>query len=307
MELKLRLSDISPLSTISETFSHSDQDYIFSHFTVSDELKDNTNDVVRFDGMTLLMVIKGSLRLTVNSESYTMQANSLAVLKPNDLIVSTTEPGEKAEVYTLFLSRAFIKGINFDVNILQPSRLLNVSPILKFNRHQQKHLLNYLLLLHNCAISNNAGPNQLGVIARSIGRNLVVALLYQIAYISERQRIQEGEMLDVPTNRTRKLNYVHDFLHIVEKYYRQERNVAFYADKLCISPKYLSLLVREATGHSAATIIDRYVITEAKNMLRFSGDTIQQVAYKLNFPNQSAFGKYFKHLTGQSPTMFRAT
>ena len=81
--------------------------------------------------------------------------------------------------------------------------------------------------------------------------------------------------------------------------------MAFYADKLFISPKYLSLLVKEATGRSAANWIDEYVIMEAKNMLRFSGRNIQQVTYDLNFPNQSSFGKYFKHLTGMSSTQYQ--
>ena len=82
-------------------------------------------------------------------------------------------------------------------------------------------------------------------------------------------------------------------------------SISVRSDKLFISPKYLSLLVKEATGRSAANWIDEYVIMEAKNMLRFSGRNIQQVTYDLNFPNQSSFGKYFKHLTGMSPTQYQ--
>ena len=81
--------------------------------------------------------------------------------------------------------------------------------------------------------------------------------------------------------------------------------MSFYADKLCISPKYLSLLVKETTGKSAARWIDEFVLMEAKNLLRFSGKNVQQVAYALNFTNQSSFGKYFKHMTGQSPTEYQ--
>jgi AraC-like DNA-binding protein len=92
---------------------------------------------------------------------------------------------------------------------------------------------------------------------------------------------------------------------LVHIYYSKERAVKFYADKLFISPKYLSLLVKEATGRSAANFIDEFVVLEAKNMLRFSGKNIQQIAYALNFSNQSSFGKYFKHLTGMSPTEYQ--
>ncbi len=101
------------------------------------------------------------------------------------------------------------------------------------------------------------------------------------------------------------MTYVHEFIQLVHEYHRSERTVAFYADKLFISPKYLSLIIKETLGRSAAEIIDDYVILEAKNLLRFSGKNIQQVSYELNFPNQSSFGKYFKHLTGFSPSEYQ--
>ncbi len=98
---------------------------------------------------------------------------------------------------------------------------------------------------------------------------------------------------------------VRDFIKLVHVHYTTERSVGFYAGRLCISPKYLSLLVKEATGRSAARWIDEFVLMEAKNLLRYSGKNVQQVAYALNFPNQSSFGKFFKHLTVQSPTAYQ--
>ena len=105
--------------------------------------------------------------------------------------------------------------------------------------------------------------------------------------------------------RSRRSGYVNEFMQLVRTHHKQERMVSFYAEKLFISPKYLSLIIKEALGRSAAEVIDEFVILEAKNLLRFSGKNIQQVAYDLNFPNQSSFGKYFKHLTGMSPSEFQ--
>ena len=104
---------------------------------------------------------------------------------------------------------------------------------------------------------------------------------------------------------SRRANYVREFMQLVHQNFRTERGVAFYASKLFITPKYLSQIIKESTGRSAAEWIDQYVIIEAKNLLRFSGKNVQQVAYELNFPNQSSFGKYFKNLTGMSPTKFQ--
>jgi AraC-like DNA-binding protein len=92
---------------------------------------------------------------------------------------------------------------------------------------------------------------------------------------------------------------------LVREFYRSQRSISFYAEKMFISPKYLSLVIKEATGKSAGDWIDQYVIQEAKNQLRFSGKNVQQIAYDLNFSNQSSFGKYFKNLTGMSPTAFQ--
>ena len=113
------------------------------------------------------------------------------------------------------------------------------------------------------------------------------------------------EVRDLDNSGSRRSSYVHDFMRLVHLHYTRERSVNFYASQLFISPKYLSLLVKEATGRSAARWIDHFVITEAKNLLRFSGKNVQQVAYALNFSNQSSFGKYFKHLTGMSPTEYQ--
>ncbi len=104
---------------------------------------------------------------------------------------------------------------------------------------------------------------------------------------------------------SRKLIYVQKFLRLVREYHRSQRAISFYAEKMYISPKYLSLVIKEATGKSAGEWIDQYVIQEAKNLLRYSGKNVQQIAYELNFSNQSSFGKYFKNLTGLSPTAFQ--
>lgn len=105
------------------------------------------------------------------------------------------------------------------------------------------------------------------------------------------------------TNRSRLL--FEQFISLVAKYHGQYRNVGFYADKLCLTPKYLSKLIKNATGRSAPEWIDAYVILEAKNMLKYSNETIKEIVYKLNFPNQSVFYKFFKARTGMTPSEYR--
>ena len=71
-----------------------------------------------------------------------------------------------------------------------------------------------------------------------------------------------------------------------------------------LSPKYFTTLIKKASGQTAADWINHYVILEAKNLLKYSTMNVQEIAYSLNFPNQSFFGKYFKHHTGMTPSQY---
>ena len=81
--------------------------------------------------------------------------------------------------------------------------------------------------------------------------------------------------------------------------------MAFYASQLCISPQYLSMLLREQTGKSANKWIDDAVLMEAKMLLKTPQLSVQQVAEQLHFSDQSTFGKFFKKHIGLSPLEFR--
>lgn len=78
-----------------------------------------------------------------------------------------------------------------------------------------------------------------------------------------------------------------------------------YADKMFLTPKHLSTVVKEVSGKTAGEWIDSLVILEAKAMLKSSEQSIQEIADELHFANQSFFGKYFKHHTGFSPKEYR--
>lgn len=95
------------------------------------------------------------------------------------------------------------------------------------------------------------------------------------------------------------------FIRLVQEHFRTERFLDFYATKLDITPKHLSRTIKQQTGTSAVDWINRFVILEAKVMLRSSNLNVQQIAEELNFPSQSFFGKYFKKATGISPKDYR--
>lgn len=88
------------------------------------------------------------------------------------------------------------------------------------------------------------------------------------------------------------------FIKLVQENYKRERLLGFYADKLCITPKHLSKVIKETSGKSANNWIDDYTMLEAKALLKSTNLTVQQICDELNFDCQSFFGKYFKRHTG---------
>ena len=96
-----------------------------------------------------------------------------------------------------------------------------------------------------------------------------------------------------------------EFAELLVKHVHKETSVDFYAEKLCISKQYLSLIVKEKTRVTAGVIISSIRAEEAARLLRNPEMTIQQVAEELSFSDQSSFGKFFKKHTGASPLKYR--
>lgn len=108
------------------------------------------------------------------------------------------------------------------------------------------------------------------------------------------------------TTHFRQQDYVRQFMSLLNLHYREQRRVTFYSEQMHITPKYLGSIVTHQTGRTVSDWIDHFVISEAKMLLGYSNLTIQEITYKLNFPNQSFFCKYFKSHTGMTPSEFRS-
>jgi len=111
--------------------------------------------------------------------------------------------------------------------------------------------------------------------------------------VNEEVKKQRGDML------------FHQFMDEVRRNYTTERQLSFYADKLCITCKYLSRIVKQHSGRQPSEWVRDYVILEAKALLRQNDLSVQQISDKLNFPNPSFFGKYFKAVVGCSPRQYQ--
>ncbi len=290
-------------------------DYVYVHVTPdSQDYIEALQEAIRFNGMIIFMVSSGSISFAVNMDRITLGSNSMLLTGANSIVTVDTDSISNLDAHVLFVSDEFIHDLNFEVIILNNLPIASKrSPVVKLSPESARQLASYMNLL-DMNVRLNAGESN-EVFTKSISRSLLTAMLYQLMIISIRgnqfvEQQTDWQDLDDGGNdhsrpRSRRILYTHEFVRLVRKYFRHEHTVRFYANKLCISPKYLSLVVKEACGRTAADIIDEYLLLEAKNLLRFSGKNIQQIAFELNFANQSSFGKYFKNLTGLSPSEFQ--
>jgi len=290
---------IQGLASISADYSHIDDACLM--FRLDPDLSRHFRELelVRssVEGMLCYLHTKGTVEIGFNSDHYTVTEPTLVVAPQGTLIHFESPDWADVDAYMLVLSPDFMQDINISFSAISGEALINnPSHMVVLSDRELPLLMRYFKLIHTVMSDNfNSQLN------RHMVSNIMAAFFYQIVVLLYKRL----ELVDPSRPGTNRNNYVHEFLKLVHLYYTKERSVNFYASKLFISPKYLSLLVKEATGRSAARWIDCFVISEAKNLLRFSGKNIQQVAYALNFSNQSSFGKYFKHLTGMSPTEYQ--
>lgn len=235
----------------------------------------------------ILLCIKGELSIKINLEEYNVTSPSLVTIMPGQ-IIEFMDASEHIELYAIALSRRFIDMINIPGWQQQYMTMYN-NPIHTLSTQELRALYIFYTMLYSAA-ANTENPFRLQVI-----ENLIRVFYY--GGVSSFPRTNKSA---ASTN-----TIVQRFMELVQEHYTQQRLISFYADKLCITPKYLSKLVKENTGLAASDWIERHVILEARAMLQSSEMTIQQIASALNFPNQSFFGKYFKRATGLSPKQYR--
>lgn len=252
----------------------------------------------RFDGLLMLYCIKGHLKLSVNLNEYDIRDNHLVITTPGHILkVSQVAGSEQLKYVIVAMSSKFAMGLKVDLKkIMNEGIALMEIPVMKLDEGMSSLMQQHLSLAAN-VINSDSSFREDSVTSIVSSMICLVAGLWA-------DRINElREEAAQTTTRSRMI--LEQFIRLVGQYHTKYRNVGFYADKLCLTPKYLSKLIKTASGKSAPEWIDSYVILEAKNLLKYSDIAIKEIVYRLNFPNQSVFYKFFKARTGMTPSEYR--
>ncbi len=178
--------------------------------------------------------------------------------------------------------------------------IIRSNPCILLDDDERERLAASLLSLHaKIRHTGSEMPQQRRILYTEIIKSLAQTICYEMFFI------YFGHTPVRPLPEDRKGRIFQNFILNVYQHYRKERNVTFYASRQCLSERYFSTIIKELSGHTASFWIIEMVIAEAKRLLDSTTLTVKEIAFELNFPTQSFFGKYFKHYTGMSPQEYR--
>ena len=259
----------------------------------------------RFNGYMAILCLKGHFRVEINLSSFLMEESSLLVYIPGNIIrVSPAEGHDSRHVrYALVAcSREFISSMEHDLSLLyEKSMLVFNNPCVKLLPQEIRSCRLYYLLAKSLARQGLGDTS-------SRMRPLFMSSFQYFAALWA-QHLEAGKQLtraDLPRQTAKSRRLFADFLQLVSAYHNTEHQIDFYADRLMLTPKYLSRQIKEISGRTVPEWIDAFLLLEAKNMLKYSDNSVKEIVYALHFSNTAVFYQFFKKYTGMTPLAYKS-
>ncbi len=231
----------------------------------------------------------GYIRMRANLRELTVTPRHLVVASPGT-VIQLIEMSPDCDLSMLAFANSFMEGWQKEESLMAylQGRLYLYLPLEETAERRLETLFSLLWdILHDI-------PFQKEMI-----QNLISVLFHQIASLQKSS--DSGEQYKC----TRQEEIFNRFVDLVNKYAIRERNVSFYAGHLCLTPRYLSTLIRQVSNRTVMDWVNEAVIQEAEILLRHSDKLVYQIADELNFPNSSFFCKFFRRMTGKTPHEYR--
>lgn len=237
----------------------------------------------------IAIITNGRARVLINLIEYIFRPNYLSLIAPGS-IIQIIETSQDFDAHMMAIEQNFlpISGKEeFFTHFLQRKKNL----LLPLTAGEQVQIENFMTVMWNVL--------QEPVFRKEVIQHLVAGLLYNIEYIAKSKGQAE------PSPLTHQNDIFQRFISLVNTYSKTERNVSFYADKLCLTPRYLNTVIRQTSQQTIMDWINQSIILEAKVLLKHSNRLVYQISDELNFPNPSFFSKFFKRMTGMTPQEYQ--
>lgn len=251
----------------------------------------------RLNALIIGVGAEGETSLTSNLQEFRLKKDSLFIFSPKHIL--QVQSNNRFKAHLIVIAPDFLKRINIDTKRMMPLFLQFGSlPCMELTHAESQSLRSFISM-----VEQELKGSETDFSSEIIG-GLIAATIYKVGDILTHYLTEHPEV-DSPIH-NRAEEYFRQFTELLGEHYKHERSVGFYARQLCITPKYLTTLIKRISGKSVSEWIDNYVILEAKTLLKYSNMSVQEIAYYLNFPNQSFFGSYFKRNAGMSPSQYKA-
>lgn len=251
----------------------------------------------RLNALIIGVGTEGETSLTSNLQEFRLKKDSLFIFSPKHIL--QVQSNNRFKAHLIVIAPDFLKRINIDTKRMMPLFLQFGSlPCIELTHAESQSLRSFISM-----VEQELKGSETDFSSEIIG-GLIAATIYKVGDILTHYLTEHPEV-DSPIH-NRAEEYFRQFTELLGEHYKHERSVGFYARQLCITPKYLTTLIKRISGKSVSEWIDNYVILEAKTLLKYSNMSVQEIAYYLNFPNQSFFGSYFKRNAGMSPSQYKA-
>ncbi len=250
---------------------------------------------VKMEAFLIILCLKGRASLYIEGCNYEINANDLIICHP-DIIMEKSTASLNIDYRGICVSKDYMSQIGLidGTNPWDIKMFLEKSPVLPLMPQEVTILIQYYDLIRSKLTGT---PHRY---QKELVDALLVALLYELHGIFDR-------FIDLRSQSYTSGNKIfRDFLGLLSSTYPKPRNVAYYANKLCLTPKYLSTVCQKACGRTASVIINDYVVKDVQYQLRQHGKSIKEICNELKFPNLSFFGRYVKKHLGLSPKTYRS-
>lgn len=294
--LHFTLAEVKRMMNIDDGLNDDFLIYNFDKGITAHELNEHFKGPVRADVIGLVVMYEGEAHVNINTRSFVVGKNMALMIIPSSIY--KIECSDNARGFIFAVSTSLL---HFDMNISFGSvvpiglQMYN-NPCFTITETAGKILGKYIDLIYSL-VKN--GSYDINVMRGQLSSLFFFMNSIMEKYVNERQ-------LNSNSCDNRNSRLMSDFIKLLTENFRTEHRIAFYADKLCLTPKYFSSLIKQTSGKSASDWIDGIIISEAKLLLLYSDLSVQQIAYQLSFPTASFFGTYFKRHTGMTPGDFRS-
>ena len=245
------------------------------------------------DYVGIIVCVDGSFIFEVNEEQGVVKAGETIFLTEN-VHFQIKVASDNLKYYLLFYRIGPIRDIlGNTVMMMRLYSTLNPRPFSILATGEEYAIADYVQLL---PCSSYEETTMFDSHERKL---LMLSLTYRLCSIFNRKVVQGGDASG------HKIDIFVRLISLISEHYHKERSVAFYADRLCLSPKYLSSMVKGICGYTVQDLVFKAIIRRAIFLMTSTSKTIQEISDELHFPNASAFGTFFKKQTGRSPKNYR--